>query len=416
MTSLEAMLLMSASTIEGTDAGEWISGIDGDSTILAGSGNDEIHAPIGNNIVDGGSGTDTFLVYEGNRSSYSLNQLDDGSWRLDGPGLNGQQVSNRLINVERVSFNDQIVTLGADSPSIPAEQVAVAAPSQSGSAAGEWLSGSAGNDSINAGAGDDSIHAPLGNNFIDGGSGFDTLIIYEGRQADYVINQLSNGDFQITGPGLNGQQQTNTIRSVEAIQFNDSVISPSAGQQTSTPAFDSQPATETFELLNQGFGQDIEPAPVSEPFISQESPQPESAPLTASSDFVNEVVRLTNVIRAENGLAPVTLNSELQAAASDHSDDMAVRDYFGHVNLDGQQPWDRALEAGYDYQTVGENIAAGQLTPAEVVQAWYESASHRENILNGDFTEIGIGYTFLGNDTGSLNFNHYWTQLFGRER
>lgn len=422
LISLEAMQLMSATTIEGTSAGEWLSGADADNIILAGGGNDEIHAPIGDNTIDGGSGTDVLHVYEGNRSSYALNQLSDGSWQLSGPGLNGQQMSARLINVERISFNDQQISLDSaaatvDSPSSPfapaapaaAPAAPTAAPAAPTSAAGEWISGTAGNDTINAGGGDDTIHTPLGNNQIDGGSGFDTFVIYQGSRADWTIRQLSTGDVEVSGRGLNGVLQVNTLRNVEAIAFNDAVVDP-RGVNDATQTFAPEPAPEPAP----SFASD-QPA-VAEPFIAAPQPEPEPPPVSTADEFVAEVVRLTNVIRAENGLPPVTLDAELQAAASDHSADMAFRDFFGHVNLDGQQPWDRALEAGYDYQTIGENIAAGQLTPAEVVQAWYDSASHRENILNPAFQEIGIGYTFLASDTGGLNYNHYWTQLFGTER
>ncbi|MCR9198103.1 MAG: CAP domain-containing protein [Planctomycetaceae bacterium] len=416
LISLEAMQLMSATTTEGTSAGEWLSGTDADNIILAGGGNDEIHAPIGDNTIDGGSGTDVLHVYEGNRGSYALNQLSDGSWELSGPGLNGQQMSARLTNVERISFNDQQVILDTAAQTVqpPSSQASPTAPAaETGSAAGEWISGTAGNDAINAGDGDDTIHAPLGNNQIDGGSGFDTFVIYQGSRADWTIRQLSTGEVEVSGRGLNGVSQVNTLRNVEAIAFNDAVVDPNGINE----------AAETFAAESE-FQPAPAPAPasagdqpaISEPFIADPQPEPEPASISAPDDFVTEVVRLTNVIRAENGLPPVTLDAELQSAASDHSADMAFRDFFGHVNLEGQQPWDRALEAGYDYQTIGENIAAGQLTPAEVVQAWYDSASHRENILNPAFREIGIGYTFLASDTGGLNYNHYWTQLFGTER
>lgn len=413
MTSLEAMLMMSATTIEGTSAAEWISGTDADNIILAGGGNDEIHAPIGDNIIDGGSGTDVLHVYEGDRGSFALNQNGDGSWQLTGPGLNGLQMSARLINIERISFNDQQVEL-TSGPQVNDSSGSQAVPVPAASGAGEWISGTAADDVIAAGAGDDTIHTPLGNNQIDGGSGFDTFVIYEGNRADWTVRQLSPGEVEISGVGLNGVRQVNTLRNVEAVAFNDGLVS--TADIAVAPV--EQAVEETFVLEPA----DSQPAPAvaSEPPAVSEAivaiPEPGPASASPADDFVTEVVRLTNVIRADNGLPPVTLDLELQAAASDHSADMAFRDFFGHVNLEGQQPWDRALEAGYDYQTVGENIAAGQLTPAEVVQAWYDSASHRENILNPAFREIGVGYTFLANDTGGLNYNHYWTQLFGTER
>ncbi len=132
------------------------------------------------------------------------------------------------------------------------------------------------------------------------------------------------------------------------------------------------------------------------------------------AEFITEVVVLTNIERANEGLQPLTLNSQLSATAQGHSEDMAVNDFFSHTGLDGDRLGDRAEQNNYDYRALGENIAAGQRTPAQVVQAWINSPGHRENILNPNFTEIGIGYEFLANDRGEVNFNHYWTQVFGR--
>lgn len=130
-------------------------------------------------------------------------------------------------------------------------------------------------------------------------------------------------------------------------------------------------------------------------------------------DFINQVLELTNQFRAQNGLSPLQLNQELSAAAQDYSQDMAQQDFFSHTGKDGSQPWDRAREVGYEARAIGENLAAGQRTPAEVVQGWIDSPGHRANLLNSQYTEIGIGYYLLENDTGSVNYNRYWTQLFG---
>lgn len=442
--SLEAMLLMSASTIEGSNGNDWIAGDGNDNAIFAGAGNDEIYAPLGNNVVDGGSGDDTFVVYEGNRSNFSLSQLADGSFLLEGPGINGSQVSNRLINVESISFND-----GAVSLSVPAEQNSQpdnsvqeqvqqtsnnsTAATQSDSNAGQWIAATGGNDNINAGAGNDTIYAPLGNNTIDGGSGFDTLVVYEGSRSQYSITQLSNGRYQVEGLDLNGTIHVNTLTNVEQIQFNDQIVSlqnasfadtpqqaQGFGANTPVQSQQSEPAQifETNDIVQQQEPEQVFEQ-VEEP-VQIQTPEPATVAVEPSqpqvSDFVAEVIRLTNNIRAENGLGLLTFNSELQAAAVGHSNDMAFQDFFSHTGLDGQEPWDRAIEAGYNYQNIGENIAAGQLSPQEVVQAWFDSPSHRDNLLNPEFTEIGVGYTFLQNDTGSVNFNHYWSQLLGREQ
>jgi hypothetical protein len=135
--------------------------------------------------------------------------------------------------------------------------------------------------------------------------------------------------------------------------------------------------------------------------------------LATNATFVNQVLELTNQFRAQNGLAPLKLNSELNAAAQAHSQDMAQNDYFSHTGKNGSKPWDRAKVVGYEARSMGENIAAGQTTPESVVQGWINSPGHRANLLNSSYKELGVGYFYLENDTGSVNYKRYWTQLFG---
>lgn len=130
--------------------------------------------------------------------------------------------------------------------------------------------------------------------------------------------------------------------------------------------------------------------------------------------FEQEVLRLTNNFRRENGLQNLVLDQNLDTAADNHSRDMARQDYFSHTGQNGSKPWDRAETAGYESRFVGENIAAGQRSAQAVVTGWINSPGHRANMLNSDYNEIGVGHYFLENDTGSTNYNHYWTQLFGK--
>jgi hypothetical protein len=129
--------------------------------------------------------------------------------------------------------------------------------------------------------------------------------------------------------------------------------------------------------------------------------------------FETEVLQLTNQFRSENGRSPLKLNAELNATAYGHSKDMAQQDYFSHTGKDGSRPWDRAKRIGYEARAMGENIAAGQSTPQQVVQGWINSPGHRANLLNASYTELGVGYYYQANDTGSVNYNRYWTQMFG---
>ncbi|WP_072013801.1 CAP domain-containing protein [Myxosarcina sp. GI1] len=130
-------------------------------------------------------------------------------------------------------------------------------------------------------------------------------------------------------------------------------------------------------------------------------------------ELINQVLKLTNAERTKAGLEPLKLNSQLVDAAQDHSNDMAEDDFFSHTGIDGSSVGDRALDSGYKYSTVGENIAAGQRTAAEVVSGWMNSPGHRANILNPNYQELGVGYRYLANDTGKVNYKHYWTQVFG---
>ncbi|MFJ9536128.1 CAP domain-containing protein [Streptomyces sp. NPDC101225] len=120
-----------------------------------------------------------------------------------------------------------------------------------------------------------------------------------------------------------------------------------------------------------------------------------------------EVVDLTNRERARAGLPPLTADAVLTTAAQAHSADMVARAFYAHTSPDGSEPWDRAAAAGARRRSIGENIACGQRSPAEVVEGWMNSPGHRANILKPDFTHIGIGLA------GGGAAGTYWTQLFG---
>ena len=160
-----------------------------------------------------------------------------------------------------------------------------------------------------------------------------------------------------------------------------------------------------------------DPAPTPDP---APDPAPDPDPVQGASpgygDFEAEVLQLTNAFRADNGLDPLTVDPRLNEAAEAHSQSMAEEDFFSHTGLDGSSPGDRIEDAGYtNWSTWAENIAAGQPEPEDVMEAWINSPGHRANLLNPNLEDIGIGYVYLENDTGSVNYNHYWTQNFGAE-
>jgi uncharacterized protein YkwD len=135
---------------------------------------------------------------------------------------------------------------------------------------------------------------------------------------------------------------------------------------------------------------------------------------SSAASFGTEVIRLVNIERAKKaGLRALTGQAQLTQAAQTHSIDMGCEFFMSHTGSDGSSPLDRILRFGYPYSWWGENVAAGYPTPADVMAAWMNSKPHRDNILNPNFTEIGIGYIYNPGDT-EMGYSHYWTMALGR--
>lgn len=120
----------------------------------------------------------------------------------------------------------------------------------------------------------------------------------------------------------------------------------------------------------------------------------------------NEVIRLVNVERAKKGLQPLKANWELSRIARLKSQDMINKHYFSHQSPTYGSPFNMMENFGIRFSSAGENIAYGQRTPQEVMNAWMNSPGHRANILSPSYTEIGVG--LAKTSTGVP----YWTQMF----
>lgn len=135
--------------------------------------------------------------------------------------------------------------------------------------------------------------------------------------------------------------------------------------------------------------------------------------ILATDQFDQILLNLVNQERAKAGLKPLILSEKLDRAADKYSQRMANGDFFSHKDPGtGSTVATRVTAESYQWKTVGENIAAGYSTPEKVFQGWMNSAGHRANILNPNFTHMGLGYTDLPNDTGNVNYRRYWTQVF----
>ena len=124
---------------------------------------------------------------------------------------------------------------------------------------------------------------------------------------------------------------------------------------------------------------------------------------TSITSYEQEVIRLVNEIRKQNGLNALTYDWELARVARYKSQDMKDNNYFSHTSPVYGSPFQMIKNFGISYHSAGENIAKGYATPQAVVNGWMNSSGHRANILNASYTHIGVGYVAGGN---------YWTQMF----
>ena len=123
----------------------------------------------------------------------------------------------------------------------------------------------------------------------------------------------------------------------------------------------------------------------------------------AEENFAVEVLNLCNAERAKVGAPPLRLAQDLQQATAIRARE--IIQLFSHTRPDGSDCFTVMRNRG---NTCGENIAAGHGTAAETVEQWMNSQGHRENILNPNYRELGVGYAYEDYST----YHHYWVQLF----
>jgi uncharacterized protein YkwD len=141
----------------------------------------------------------------------------------------------------------------------------------------------------------------------------------------------------------------------------------------------------------------------------------------AQADVAQEVLALVNAARAQArrcgfrrhaAVAPLALSPALSGVALAHARDMAAQGKLEHRGADGSRPDERVTRAGYAWRTTGENIAAGQRDAQAAVAHWLKSAGHCANIMNPQFTQLGVGFAVDGQGGGRA----YWAQVFATPR
>ncbi|MEU3607173.1 CAP domain-containing protein [Streptomyces sp. NPDC035033] len=147
------------------------------------------------------------------------------------------------------------------------------------------------------------------------------------------------------------------------------------------------------------------PAPTTEAPVEETTAAAAGSTADRADAAEAEVLRLVNAERGKVGCSPLRPSAGLAELAGDFSADMANRGFFDHTDPDGATPWARAQAAGVT-GLGAENIARGQVDATAVMVSWMNSDGHRANILNCDFTTLGVGVHFA--DGGP-----WWTQDFG---
>ncbi|EJQ92578.1 hypothetical protein IGW_03502 [Bacillus cereus ISP3191] len=207
------------------------------------------------------------------------------------------------------------------------------------------------------------------------------------------LAQWQQGNFQ-PNCFIPGQQPT------ENVVTEQPTIKPETQKPVEQKPAEQKPAEEVQKPEAQKPAENNNTQKPAEQKPAEQKPAEEAKSL---SEFEQRVVELTNAERAKQGLPALKIDNELSKVARIKSEDMQKNNYFDHNSPTYGSPFDMMKKFGISYTSAGENIAQGQRTPEEVVQAWMNSAGHRANILNNGFTHIGVGYVESGN---------YWTQQF----
>lgn len=115
---------------------------------------------------------------------------------------------------------------------------------------------------------------------------------------------------------------------------------------------------------------------------------------------IQSLLDYTNEQRSKYGREPLTMNNKLSLAAQRKANDMTTKNYWSHTSPDGTEPWAFIQGSDYEYLKAGENLAYGFSSSKDTVGGWMNSTSHRENMLDNVYTEVGFGFA------NAQNFNN----------
>ncbi len=129
------------------------------------------------------------------------------------------------------------------------------------------------------------------------------------------------------------------------------------------------------------------------------------------------LVREVNTLRKARGLAPLTVRLDLSKASRAFAKRLTSRKFFDHVSPDGDRSTDRADVVGYDWQRLGETLAAGQTTARSAAQSWRDSPGHAKIIFDPEHIHVGVGYVRRkSKDKLNPELEHFWVLMAGATR
>ena len=220
---------------------------------------------------------------------------------------------------------------------------------------------------------------------------------------DAVSGAYALGILNGRNGSFDGTATMNRAEAATVLCRMDDAISGAQTPDTQTP--DTQkPETQKPDTQKP----DTQKPETQKPDTQKPDTQPPAQDASTPEELAAEVVRLVNVERAKEGLAPLGTYDSLTRAAQIRAPEIVT--LFSHDRPDGTSCFTAMDQTGAKKgaYTWGENIAAGNATAAATVEQWMNSPGHRANILNAKFTHIGVGYQHSAGST----YGHYWVQMF----
>ncbi len=209
------------------------------------------------------------------------------------------------------------------------------------------------------------------------------------------IRELKMFQFSMNNPFYTykttlAEETTKASVAIETTEIKNVTESTDISVTETTQLIETTSTTEaTTETITQTTNQ-------SEDTSTTQQEQTTTTQVVVSSDYISRMFDLINAARAEQGISPLSLNGTLNALACSRCNDMLSRNYFSHTTPEGKNVYTILQENGIGYSSAGENIANS--SPASSASAelhfniWINSSTHRDNILNGGFSQIGIGF------------------------